>query len=295
VVTTTMEHNAVARSLYELQQRGVEVVKVGADGEGRVRLEDIQQVCSQPTRLVVLSHCSNVTGTVQPIETIGPWCRERGITFMVDGAQSAGVFPIDVEVMAIDLLAVPGHKSLFGPQGSGFLYVNEKLQLKPSKYGGTGTFSSQLKQPEQMPEHLECGTLNTPALVALTAGIRYVVQEGMDRIRLHEQSLINRLRKGLSYLAGVVLYGPCNAEGGVLSFTVDGIDSAEVGFLLDQQYQIAVRIGLHCAPDAHHTIGTFPRGTIRVSPGYFNTRADVDHLLTAMTDIINEHQNEISD
>lgn len=293
VVTTTMEHNAVARALYELQQRGVEVVKVAADVYGRVQLGDIQQACSQSTQLVVLSHCSNVTGTVQPIETIGPWCREQGITFMVDAAQSAGVFPVDVEAMSIDLLAVPGHKSLLGPQGSGFLYVNEKLQLKPLKYGGTGTFSSKLNQPEQMPEHLECGTLNTPALAALTAGIRYVVQEGIDRIRFHEQSLVNRLRKGLSPLDRVCLYGPSEAEGGVLSFTVDGIDSAEVGFLLDRQHQIAVRIGLHCSPDAHRTIGSFPDGTVRVSPGYFNTSDDIDHFLAAMIEIIDDHQNEV--
>lgn len=288
VVTTSMEHNAVARPLYELQQRGIEVVKVQADHYGRVTFNDIKQACSVSTQLVVLSHCSNVTGTLQPIDEIGPWCRQQGITFMVDAAQSAGVFPIDVEAMAIDLLAAPGHKSLMGPQGVGFLYVDEKIHLKPLKYGGTGTFSSQLTQPEQMPEHLECGTLNTPALAALSAGILFVEQVGMAAIRQHEQELTNRLRHGLSLLDKVILYGPDEAEGGVVSFNVEKRDPAEVGFLLDHHYNIGVRVGLHCSPDAHRTIGSFPQGTIRISPGYFNTQEEIDCLLIAVTEIIGD-------
>ena len=286
VVTTTMEHNAVMRPLHELQQRGVQVTCVATDRVGRVDLVAIQQACSEPTKLVVLSHCSNITGTLQPIETIGPWCRSRGITFMVDAAQSAGVFPLDVATMAIDMLAVPGHKSLMGPQGSGFLYVNPDITLKPLKYGGTGTLSSQLAQPELMPEHLECGTMNTPALAALTAGINFINREGLDRIRLHEQALTNRMRQGLAKLEKIKLYGPPQAEGGVVSFTVDGIDPAEIGFILDNKYQIAVRVGLHCSPQAHKSIGSFPDGTVRVSPGYFNTSAEIDHFLTAMAEII---------
>jgi cysteine desulfurase family protein len=294
VVTTSMEHNAVARPLYELQQRGVEVVKVQADHTGRVTLEDIQTACIISTQLVILSHCSNVTGTLQPINEIGPWCRQQGITFMVDAAQSAGVFPIDVEAMAIDLLAAPGHKSLMGPQGVGFLYVDKKLHLKPLKYGGTGTFSSQLTQPEQMPEHLECGTLNTPALAALSAGIHFVEQVGMTAIRQHEQELTNRLRQGLSLQDKVILYGPVEAEGGVVSFNIDQRDPAEVGFLLDHHYNIGARVGLHCSPDAHRTIGSFPQGTIRISPGYFNTQEEIDCLLTAITEIIGDSSSAAS-
>lgn len=294
VVTTTMEHNAVARPLYELQQRGIEVVKVPTDLSGRVALYDIKQACHRPTKLVVLSHCSNVTGTLQPIEKIGPWCRQQGITFMVDAAQSAGVFPIDVEAMAIDLLAAPGHKSLMGPQGVGFLYVDESIHLKPLKYGGTGTFSSQLTQPEQMPEHLECGTLNTPALAALSAGLRFIEQVGLDTICHHEQQLTNRLRQGLSLMDEVILYGPSEVEGGVVSFNIEQRDPAEVGFLLDHHYHICVRVGLHCSPDAHRTIGSFPHGTVRASLGYFNTLEEVDCFLAAITEIIGDSSSAIS-
>lgn len=286
VVTSSMEHNAVARPLYALEQRGVEVVKINGDADGRITLDDVKSACRQRPRMVVLNHCSNVTGIVQPIETIGPWCREQGIVFMVDAAQSAGILAIDVETMAIDLLAVPGHKSLFGPQGTGLLYVNESLSLSPLKYGGTGTSSSHLEQPRQMPEHLECGTLNTPGLAALTAGLDFVRQEGMAQIHRHEQNLAQQLRQGLLTMGRVHCYGQSQAECGVLSFTVEGMDSAEVGFLLDQRYQIAVRVGLHCAPDAHRTIGSFPHGTIRVSPGYFNTPHEIDCLLAAMQEIV---------
>lgn len=288
VVTTSMEHNAVARPLHELEQRGVEVVKVQADSQGHVTLADIQQACNVSTQLVVLNHCSNVTGSVQPIEKIGPWCRQQGILFMVDAAQSAGVFPLDVETMSIDLLAAPGHKSLFGVQGVGFLYVGKSVHLRPLKYGGTGTFSSQLTQPEQMPEHLECGTLNTPALAALSAGVQFVEEVGLTAIRLHEQNLINHLRAGLEPLDAVTLYGPSATEGAVLSFNIDQRDPAEVGFLLDHHYHIAVRVGLHCSPDAHRTIGAFPQGTVRVSPGYFNTIEEIDCLLAALTEIIGD-------
>jgi len=294
VVTTNMEHNAVARPLYELQQRGVEVVKVQADTQGHVTLSDIQQACNVPTQLVVLSHCSNVTGSLQPIGQIGPWCRQQGIHFMVDAAQSAGVFPIDVEAMAIDLLAAPGHKSLMGPQGVGFLYVRETVHLQPLKYGGTGTFSSQLSQPEQMPEHLECGTMNTPALAALSAGIHFVEEIGLAAIRLHEQQLTNYLREKLAQFDQVILYGPLETEGGVLSFNIDQMDPAEVGFLLDHHYNIGVRVGLHCSPDAHRTIGSFPQGTVRISPGYFNTQQEIDCLLNAISEIIGDSSSAIT-
>ena len=284
VVTTSMEHNAVARPLHALQQQGVEVIKVQADAQGQITLEQIQQACDRKPRLLVVNHCSNVTGTLQPIETIGPWCRRQGILFLVDAAQSAGIYPIDVQQMGIDLLAAPGHKSLFGPQGTGFLYVDPAIELKPLHYGGTGTYSSRLEQPQQMPEHLESGTLNTPALAALAEGIRFIQSEGLTRIRSHEQCLATRLRDGLVVMERVTLY---KAEQSTLvSFTIDGCDPAEIGFSLDRHYQIAVRVGLHCAPDAHRTIGSFPQGTVRVSPGYFNTSEEIDRLLKAVAEII---------
>ncbi len=286
VVTTTMEHNSVTRPLYELHRRGVDVVKVQCDQSGRIELKELQHAClAKPTKMVVINHCSNVTGTEQPVSAIGNWCRQQGIIFMLDAAQSAGFFPIDVNAMAIDLLAAPGHKSLLGPQGTGFLYVGKEIKVKPLKFGGTGTMSSSLQQPEHLPDRLECGTLNTAGLAALTAALGWIKQQGIENIRNHEQALVNQLRAGLSLLPAVSFYGPECAEGGVLSFGITGFDPAEIGFILDQQYNIAVRVGLHCAPDAHHTIGSFPQGTIRVSPGIFNTAEHINYFLQAITEI----------
>ncbi len=285
VVTSTMEHNAVTRPLRALQDRGIEVVKVPADRQGWVDPAHIRQACAEPTRLVVLTHCSNVTGTVQAIEDIGPWCRKQGILFMVDAAQSAGVFPIDVEEMAIDLLAAPGHKGLLGPQGTGFLYVRDGLQLTPLIYGGTGGNSHSEFPPEQFPERLEAGTVNTPGLAGLKAGIEFLNEVGLASIRARESELLEQLISGLDALAGVEIYGPRSSSnhGGALSLTFAGLDPSQIGFILDQEFGILTRVGLHCAPDAHRTIGTYPQGTVRVSPGYFNTPADIDRFLSAMS------------
>ncbi len=284
VVTSTMEHNAVIRPLRVLQERGVQVVKVPADSRGFVDPAAIRQACGQKTRMVALSHCSNVTGTLQPIEEIGPWLRREGILFLVDAAQSAGIFAIDVEATGIDLLAVPGHKGLFGPQGTGFLYAREGLNPVPLIYGGTGGNSQSDLPPDQMPERLESGTLNTPGLAGLKAGVEFIRREGISTIRAREAELVERLICGLRGIPEVELYGPLepHLHGGALSFNLAGRDPAEVGFLLDHEHGILCRVGLHCAPDAHRTIGTFPRGTVRVSPGYFNTVEDIEHLVAAV-------------
>lgn len=292
VVTSTMEHNAVSRPLHALADRGVEVVKVQADYMGQVSPSAIREAASVSgkTRMVVMSHCSNVTGTIQPIEEIGPWCRREGILFLVDAAQSAGLLPIDVQEMSIDLLAAPGHKSLLGPPGTGLLYVAEGLQPAPLIFGGTGGNSLSPSMPEDLPERLESGTLNTSGLAGLLAGIDYVRQQGPERIRSHKAALLDHLLHGLRSLPGTRIYGPAMAErhGGAVSFTVEGRDPAEIGFLLDDEYGICVRTGLHCAPEAHRTIGTLPSGTIRVSPGLFNAEKDIDALLTALEKIIGE-------
>jgi selenocysteine lyase/cysteine desulfurase len=280
-----MEHNAVTRPLRALQERGVVVVKVPADRQGFVDPAAIKQACSETTRLVVLTHCSNVTGTLQPIEEIGPWCRREGILFLVDAAQSAGQFALDVNGMGIDLLAVPGHKGLMGPPGTGLLYVREGVELRPLIYGGTGGNSQSDLPPEEMPERLEAGTLNAPGLAGLQAGIEFLLREGMSAIRAREADLLAQLIGGLRGIPEAELYGPLDSRfhGGVLSFNLTGRDPAEVGFLLDRDHDIRCRVGLHCAPDAHRTIGTFPRGTVRVSPGYFTTAAEIDHLVSAVS------------
>ena len=287
VVTTSMEHNAVVRPLRALNDLGVIVDRVRADARGVVDPSAIRQACATGTRMLVMTHCSNVTGTLQAIEQIGPWCRSNGILFMVDAAQSAGIFPIDVEAMAIDLLAVPGHKSLFGPTGTGFLYVREGLDLRPLLYGGTGNFSQSATQPAEMPERLESGTLNTVGLAGLKAGVEFIESVGFDQVRAHEKQLLARLIDGLSGIDGVVLYGPlgCETHGGALSFNIKNIDPALLGFRLDREYGICCRVGLHCAPEAHGTIGTLPEGTIRLSPGYFNTLDEIDLTLSAIREI----------
>jgi cysteine desulfurase family protein len=287
VVTSSVEHNAVTRPLRALQARGVTVVKVPADRRGFVAPADIRAACAEPTRLLVLSHCSNVTGTIQPIEEIGPWCRRRGILFLVDAAQSAGLFPIDVDAMGIDLLAVPGHKGLLGPQGTGCLYVHEGAEPLPLIYGGTGGNSHSELPPESMPERLEAGTPNTAGLAGLRAGVDYLLAEGLAPLRNRECALLEQLVEGLRSISGVAICGPADPRrhGGVLSFNLAGRDPAEVGFLLDRDHGIFVRVGLHCAPDAHATIGTFPRGTVRVSPGPFNTSDDIERLVSAVASL----------
>jgi len=287
VVTTSMEHNAVTRPLRALQDIGVEVVKVAADRQGLVDPDDLKRACATPTRMLVMTHCSNVTGTLQRVKEVGPWCRERGILLLVDAAQSAGIFPLDVERDAIDLLAAPGHKGLLGPTGTGFLFVRDGLQPKPLLYGGTGSYSSSDRQPEDFPERLESGTPNTPGLAGLKAGLEFLQDMGLQAVREQERELLQQLLDGLQRLPGVRVYGPGSAgrHGGAVSFRLEGHDPAESGFRLDRDYGIYCRVGLHCSPDAHRTIGSYPTGTIRVSPGIFSTRDDIEQLLTAVAEL----------
>ncbi|MBW6512064.1 MAG: aminotransferase class V-fold PLP-dependent enzyme [Desulfuromonadaceae bacterium] len=291
VVTTTMEHNAMVRPLAQLEMRGIEVVKVQADQQGYVEPDAIFAACAKPTRLVALSHCSNVSGTVQSIEKIGPWCRENGVTFLVDAAQSAGLIAIDVEQMAIDLLAVPGHKSLLGPPGTGFLYIHPDLQLQPLLFGGTGSNSTSRFPADTLPERFEVGTMNVAGIAGLGAAIEFLQQETLQKIFAHEHALMTSLRGTLSAIDRVSLYAPLSARHvGPLSFNIDGLDPAEVGFLLEKDHEICVRVGLHCAPEAHRSLGTFPQGTVRVSPGYFTTRNEIDILIEAIKSLAGNKQ-----
>ena len=287
VVTTSMEHNALSRPLHALEQRGVVVERVAAGTDGRVTLEQIRAACSTPTRLVALSHCSNVTGTIQPIGEIGRWCRQHGILLLVDAAQSAGVLPINVEDDAIDLLAVAGHKGLYGPSGIGLLCVRPGLRLEPLIYGGTGANSSEIIPPTELPERLEAGTPNLPGIAGLKAGLDFLSETGLHVLAARKQEQLQLLYAGLEKINGTRVFGPTSLEnnGGVVSFLVEGRDPAEIGFLLDREYGILTRVGLHCAPEAHRTIGTFPGGTIRVSPGFFNTAEVIDLLLQAVASL----------
>jgi cysteine desulfurase family protein len=284
VVTTTMEHNALARPLALAASRGVEVTWVAADRCGRVSAEQISAALRPATRLVALAHCSNVTGTLQPVAQIGSLLRGSGTRLLVDAAQSAGAFPLDVEALGIDLLAVPGHKGLFGPQGTGVLYVGEGVDLAPLIVGGTGGFSHGLEQPESLPERFESGTHNTPGIAGLKAGVEFVLGTGVEAIRQREERLVGLLLDGLTSLPAVTIHGPVKGEerGAVVSFSVADRDPAEIGFRLDQEYGICVRTGLHCSPLAHQTIGTHPAGTVRVSPGPFTTDAEIEAFVRAL-------------
>ena len=289
VVTSSMEHNAVARPLRVLQDRGINVVKVKSDpASGILDVAAVKQAClAQPTRLLCLNHCSNVTGSVQPIAQLGPWCQEQGILFMVDAAQSAGILPLDIQADGINLLAAPGHKGLYGPQGTGFLYFSENLDVTPLIYGGTGTHSGSDQQPAQSPERYESGTHNLPGLAGLKAGLSFVKETGLKQIRERDMYHADMLLSALKNIDRVKVYGPLELEQRceALSFNIAGCDPAEVGFMLDRDRQISVRVGLHCAPDAHRTIGTYPGGTVRVSPGWFTSDADIDSFISAVKEL----------
>jgi len=288
IVTTSMEHNSLARPLHAAESSGCTVTWVNGDQDGYVRAEDILSAVRDDTRLVAMTHCSNVTGALNPVQEIGPLLKERNILFLVDAAQSAGSVPIDLQSMKIDLLAVPGHKGLYGPQGTGFLYIAPGVDLDPLILGGTGGASTGLTPPVQLPERFESGTLNIAGIAGLKEGVDFVIAQGVERVRRHEFFLLERLIKGLSSIARVILRNGHieKPRGSVLSFTIAGMDPAKTGFILDRDFDIAVRVGLHCAPLAHKTIGTFPEGTVRVSPGFFNTESDIDRFVAAVREIV---------
>ena len=232
-----------------------------------------------------MTHISNVTGTVNDIAAIGDVCRRHGVTFLVDAAQSAGVRPIDVQAMKIDMLAFPGHKCLYGPQGTGGLYISPEVDLRPLLTGGTGTQSELLHQPVSRPERYESGTLNVPGLAGLARGVDFILKTGVDAIEEKEYELTARLISGIRQYDNITIWGPQTAKNraAVLSITIDGYEPQDISIYLDQIFDIAVRSGLHCAPYAHETLGTLDKGgTVRISPGYFTTEEEIDACIEAI-------------
>lgn len=290
VITSSMEHNSVLRPLAALEKEGVELTIVKGDPTGKIKVEDIANSIRSNTKLIVITHVSNLTGTIMPIEEIGRIAKEKGILLLVDAAQSAGVYDIDVKKMNIDMLAFPGHKGLLGPQGTGGLYIKEGLLLKEIKQGGTGSFSHVLDMPDILPDRYESGTLNGPGIVGLGAGIRYILNKGIENIRKHEEELTKHFIEGLMQIDKVKVYGPLNEkeQGAVVSINIGDEDSSEISFILDEKYDIQVRPGLHCAPLAHKTIGTFEQGVVRFSFGPFNTHDELDYALKAIREIAKE-------
>ena len=285
VITSSLEHNSVARPLEHLKDEGVEVTKITADLQSGVDPDEVEAAIKENTKLVVMTHISNVTGTVNDIAAIGDVCRRHGVTFMVDAAQSAGVRPIDVQAMKIDMLAFPGHKCLYGPQGTGGLYISPQVDLKPLLVGGTGTQSELLHQPTSRPERYESGTLNVPGLAGLAKGVEFILKTGIDAIEQKEHELMARLIGGIREYGNITILGPQSAENraAVLSITIDGYEPQDISIYLDQIFDIAVRSGLHCAPYAHETLGTLERGgTVRISPGYFTTMDEIEACIEAL-------------
>jgi cysteine desulfurase family protein len=283
-VCTSMEHNAVMRPLTALKERGVRVGVVRADKEGRVDPAAVGSEMRKNTKLVIANHASNVTGTIIDIAAIGSICRERGVPFLVDAAQTAGILPIDVDRMNIDFLAFSGHKGLLGPQGTGGLYIGSDILTEPLLRGGTGSRSESEIQPEFLPDRFESGTPNTIGIAGLAAGIEFLQGFGLERVPEHDDRLLQVLLNELSSERRVVLYGPgeTGSQTGVMSLTIEGISPSKIGRMLEQEYGVQTRIGLHCAPSAHRTIGTFPDGTVRLSWGVFTREREVVHAARAV-------------
>ena len=288
VITSQIEHNSVVRPLRRLEQQGVKVTNVlPCSEDGFISPEDIEGAITGETKLVMVTHASNVIGVIQPIEEYGAIVRKHGRLFMVDAAQTAGRYPIDVQASDIDLLAFSGHKGLLGPPGTGVLYLSDRVELDTLREGGTGTNSELEEQPVALPYRYESGTPNTVGIAGLSAGLKYILKEGLERIRGHEQSLLAQLSEGLSQIPGAVLHNPKDKskQVSIISFSFQEWNPGEIGTILDQAFDIKVRTGLHCAPAAHKTFGTYPRGTIRLSPGYFNTTAEIDFVLQSLKEI----------
>jgi len=288
VITSNLEHNSVSRPLRAMEIAGrITLTRLAADAGGSIDPDAVRKAITSRTRLVALTHASNVTGTVQPIAEFGKIVRERDLLFLVDAAQTAGVIPIDVQAMHIDLLAFPGHKSLMGPTGTGALYVGRRAKVGVWREGGTGGDSSSETQPTEYPYFLEGGTPNVLGVAGLVAGVKWVEQQGLEKIHAHEVALVERLWKRLDEIGGYEVFGhrDHSRRVGTISFRSDALPAPEIGGILDQAFEIAIRPGLHCAPYAHKAIGTFPDGAVRASPGPFNTEADIDVLAGALAEI----------
>jgi cysteine desulfurase/selenocysteine lyase len=285
VITSKLEHNSVSRPLDGMENRGViTVTRVENSDDGFISVDDIKKAIRSNTKLIVCTHASNVLGTIQPIREIGGIARERDVIFMVDAAQTMGVCRIDVENQYIDMLAFTGHKGPFGPPGSGGLYVGERVELMAWREGGTGFEPESLSQPDTLPYKLESGTPNSVGIIGLKTGLEFCIKEGIDKIGQHERKLMLRLIRALETDDRFEIYGGLNGDRkvGIVSINIKGLKPGEVGAILDNTFNIAVRPGMHCAPDIHRELGTFPEGLVRISPGYFNTMEEIDETISAL-------------
>ena len=288
IITSSLEHNSISRPLRAMEIAGrISVTRLEPDAHGTLRLEELERAFRPNTRLVALTHASNVLGTVQPIAEAAWITRSHDALFLLDAAQTAGVLPISVEAGPIDLLATAGHKGLMGPAGTGVLYAGPRTRLRPWREGGTGGDSASETQPLELPFLLEGGTPNVVGVEGLGAGIRWIQERSIEQIHHGESLLAERLSMALEEIPGVELFGhrDWSRRGATIPFRLEMLDATEVGGILDQAFDIAVRPGLHCAPFIHRSLGSFPVGLVRASIGPFNTEAEVDTLAAAMREI----------
>lgn len=289
VITTMLEHNSVLRPLHHLEMNGlIQVTHITFDEHGYINPDDIKKAILKNTKMVVVNHCSNVIGTIQPIAEIGKICKEAGVLLIVDTTQSAGAVPIDMQAMGIDVVVFTGHKCLMGPTGIGGSYVMENVPVKYTRFGGTGVRSAQKTHLEEFPYRLECGTLNLLGVAGLNAGVKWILSNGMESVHNKEMMLWNKLRNGIQNIENVITYCADGNENRnpVLCFNVKGFEAGDVGTILDVDYNIACRTGLQCAPNVHTVLGTDKiHGTVRLSIGAFNTEEQIDIAVNAVKEI----------
>lgn len=288
VITSSMEHNSVMRPLRDLEKKGIELTISSCSKEGMLNPKDMRKKIQSNTRMVILNHASNVTGTLFPIREVGQITRKHNLLFLVDAAQTAGAYPIDVEKEKIDLLAFTGHKSLYGPQGTGGLVIGERIderEMLPLKQGGTGSRSEYEEQPDFLPDRFESGTPNSVGIAGLLAGIQCILEKGVEQIHQQEIHLVEKLTGGLREIPGVKIYGPQNRMDRIatLSFNISSLSPSEVALRLEREFGIFCRPGLHCGPAAHRTLGTFPGGTVRFGLSIFNTADEVEAAIQAIS------------
>jgi cysteine desulfurase family protein len=295
VITSSVEHSSVMRPLRALERTGVALTVVPCSRPGFLDPAVVKQALRPNTVLIVLTHASNVVGSLLPTAEVGQIAQRHGLLLLVDAAQTAGVVPIDMQADAIDLLAFSGHKSLYGPMGTGGLVLGERVditRMAPLKRGGTGSRSEYEEQPDFLPDKYESGTLNAVGLAGLGAGVRWVLEHGVEVIRAHEAALTRQLLDGLKSIPGVTIYGGRDAarQTATVSFNINGKEPSEVGLRLDEEHGILCRVGLHCAPAAHRTMETFPTGTVRFSLGAFNTADEVQTAVEAVRRLAGKDQ-----
>lgn len=290
VLISSMEHNAVMRPLTQLLDKDITFDTIPCDSTGSIQMDSIEPLIHPNTVALIINHASNVCGTIQPLESIGSICKAYNLQFIVDAAQTAGVIPIDVKACHIDALCFTGHKGLLGPQGIGGIILTKEMaqNLTPLIAGGTGSFSHLETLPTHMPDAFEAGTLNLPGIIGLNEGLSYIESQGMENIHNHELALTQAFLEGLQSIDGINIVGKQDIQDrtAVVSITIDSMDPASIAYELESNYHIMTRVGLHCAPRAHQTLGTYPAGTVRFSFGYANTHNDVESALSALHRIL---------